>query len=48
MMTMLAHASGLRPRYLELRQSLWRSEVVPPETKELMRVHGARKIDCFF
>jgi hypothetical protein len=45
--TMLAHAPGLRPRYLEFRQALWRSELVPPQTKELMRVRSANKIDCF-
>jgi hypothetical protein len=45
--TMLALAPGLRPRYLEFRQALWRSEVVAPQTKELVRVRSANKIDCF-
>ncbi len=46
-MTMLAHAGKTQLPNHELRQMLWRSEVVPAETKELMRVRAARNVDCF-
>jgi hypothetical protein len=45
---MLAYAPELRAAFLAFYQAVWRSDVVPPETMELMRVRAARKIDCFF
>ena len=29
-----------------LAHAFWRSDVAPPELKELMRLRGARTIDC--
>ena len=44
--TMLAHVPSLRDAFLGLYGALWRSDVAPPELKELMRLRGARTIDC--
>jgi hypothetical protein len=45
--TMFAHAPSLVEAVFGLYGALWRSDVAGPELKELLRLRGARTIDCF-